>query len=249
MSSPRNLLIILIPIAQTILLSCGVVFENAYLYFAITAFIVSDVFLYFLFPSSISRIAAAMLSAPPILLFISTAAALIFVDNLFATVAVIVSNAIVSGIYLYALPSRLAVAHDDDKSPIPLFIGAFGILIVTLAFMLTLLLFASLYFLDIPLWSSIIPYLVILLSVVSIYLRERAISNVTIIMLVAVTAICLAELIYSLTWLPLSYMPLTALATIAFIILLDALLDSRMKYTLLVSGIVLVLILITSIWV
>ncbi|MBI2483641.1 hypothetical protein HYV71_00450 [Candidatus Uhrbacteria bacterium] len=248
MKQARSLIVIGIPLIQTLLLSIGVIFESYYILCAIAAFVVSDVLLYFLFPSSIARMTGAALSAPPILLFISTAGSLMFVDNGFAIVSVIAGNAIFVGTYLHALPSRLAGLSKDATTTSPIFIGAFGMLLIALVFMLSLLLFALLYFLDIPIWMTMIPYIAISLSVVSIYFHERGLQWSTILILISVAAVCLIEIIYSLTWLPLSYLPMTAFVAIASIVLFDALLDYRMKYTLPAAVIMLVLIMVASIW-
>jgi|GEM_PF-3771363 len=243
----RTILILAIPLIQTVLLFAGVFFENFYLYFAIAAFVLSDALLYFLFPSSLSKKTVTALSAPPIVLYLSTAVAVVFLDNSFAIGMVVAINAIISGIYLHALPSRLE-RQKEQGQPSPIFIGAFAMLVVALACMLSLLLFALLYFLDIPLWMTIVPYLALYLSIMSIYFYERGLQNNQIIILIGIAAVVLAQIIYSLTWLPLSYLPLTAIVTIASVVLLDALLDYRMKHTLLAAAIMLLLILITSIW-
>lgn len=248
MIPPRSFIVFFIPIIQTLLLSIGIYFEYFYLYLAITAFIITDVLLYFLLPTSISRLSAAALSAPPIVLFLSTAGALVFVDNMFAIIAVIMTNALVTGTYLYALPSRLTMLRNETVQPPAIFIGAFGMLIVALAFQLTLILFAFLYFLDIPFWVSILPYLGALLSIVFVYFHERGIQRIHVVMLISIAAVCLAEIIYSLTWLPLAYLPSTALVTIAWIVMMDSLLGYRMKYTLLTACIMLLLIATVSVW-
>ena len=200
----RPLLIALLPLIHiAVFLTLGLT-EHYILWVLPVVFLITDLLLLPLTPPRASWSVRLSTTLPSILLILSSLGLYLFLEDtaLFARVAVIVANALLQGIYLFNLYSYSYRSEHYQERSLSHVSSYMNMLIV---FYSSCLLFASIFFIDIPIWYLIAPFVVIIMGVTTQSLwidgiKIRAQGYLWIAM-----PIIMVELLYVLLWLPSFY--------------------------------------------
>ncbi len=214
-----------IPLIQALFLILAIRFDVYFFHFIILSFVLSDVMLYLFFPAQTSRRDIAKYSFPWILSYLAVASALFFSDTIILSSSVIIAATGVQILYFRAVA---AVLHFPQK-PTVIYSGVFYFLIVFYFFTLSVFLHSLAYFLDVPFWYSILPFLLLFLPMQYAFLSSYTIDPYIKILITAGTAIGATELLYAVSWLPLSYLSSAVITSILYACFLDILVSSLGK--------------------
>ncbi len=241
-----------LPLTQALFLLLAIRFDVYFFHFTILSFLISDVMLYLFFPTHTTTRDRIQYSFQWLLSFLATVGALFFSDTVILSLSII---ACVTAIQIMYFRIVLLTLHSlEERNAV--YSGIFYFLLVVFFFTLSIIVYSSAYFLDMPFWYSIVPFLLLFLPMQYAFLSSYTIDQYTKILITAGTAIGATELLYSISWLPLTYLSSAAITSILYACFLDVLSSSfgqtisrrRLYASIIVAGTVIYLVSVLIRW-
>ncbi len=200
----RPLLILLIPLVHGIILWQLFLMPASVVYLILTLFILTDVMLFSFTPRDMVPTWRFGITWPPLALVVFIAGTFLFLDTSFLLTREIVIgvNALVQGIFLLHLYYYYYRPDRYQERSLQRVTESMNTLIV---FCASAVLFALVFFLDVPIWYMVIPYVWVIgcCSLQTVWIH--GLSAKAHYPIVIAPAILMLELVYALLWLPSIY--------------------------------------------
>jgi hypothetical protein len=210
-----------IPLFNALFLGAAVIFDSYFFHFSILGIIVMDVLLYLYCGHEMRIKEIVRIAGLPFINYLSTAGALFFSNSTLLSALLIASPFILQSAYFIIQRGAASLGTNPPavaQISMLLCIGTF--------FPLSVLFFSLIYFLDLPFWRLILPFLLLAGMAQEAALHSLKIDRYQSALIGLVSAIAITELLYALSWLPLEYIPLASLATLFYALFLDMLVCS-----------------------
>ncbi len=207
---------IIIPLINVVFLGAAIIFDAYFFHFTILAFIIADVLLYLYLPHGIQMKVIMRIAGLPSIYYLATAAALFF------------SNSFVLSIFLLLALFWLQMSYffiqkgvDTIQTKNPVFSQISLLICLGSFFSLSILFFSLIYFLDVPFWYLIIPFLILVLIVQELVFSPLNTDRYIRALIALISAVGLTELLYAISWLPLEYLSLAGVASLLYALYMD----------------------------
>ncbi len=202
MTRIRRSIILLLPAAQTALLALALHFESWFGWLLLAAFVLTDACLTLMTPKGTGRAQIFFVSLPPVGLIAGSFGMLFIVENALLKNTVIGFNAILQMIYLLNMYYHFYRSHYYQERSLLHINGVFQTVVF---FYLAGILFGLHYFLDIPLWYLLPPFLAASLIFFAQYALLHAMGKRQLFLLLTAWALILVESVFVLQYLPTIY--------------------------------------------
>ncbi|MBI4272235.1 hypothetical protein HY621_00065 [Candidatus Uhrbacteria bacterium] len=228
---------IFIPCSNVGFLSAALVYDAYFFHFTILAFIIADVLLYLYLPQGMQMKLVFRIAGLPFLYYLTTAAALFFSNNMFLSLFLLGSLFFLQICYFFIQRGKDTLEKTNSLfSQMSLYI-CYGIF-----FSLSIFFFSLIYFLDVPFWHLVLPFLLIILVAGDAIFFRLGIDQYTRVLISLTSAVSITELLYAISWLPLDYLGMTGVASLLYAVYMDILYSSlreedQLKKKILFSGV------------
>jgi hypothetical protein len=247
-----NIFIFLIPLLQAALLWFGIFFDMYFFYFIVGAFLMSDVLLYLFIPKKMEKIKVFVISFPPLALLLAVGATLFFLEGNTSRLSVIVIHTVLQLLY----GARMVRYIYKEGYPEVFFTETVSTILLASYFFFSFSFYAIIYFLEIPIWYLLGPFLLLtfLFFVLHIWMRGYAIRDH--ILALAAYSVLIMEALLVIRWLPSFYHVNAMLITALYFTIVSIGCGSLKKevsrvqkiLTVILVSVVVVLVMVTTQW-
>ncbi len=220
-----NIFVFLVPILQVVLFQCALFFSAYFVYFIVGAFFMTDIFLYLLIPKKTEKRKIFIISFPPLALLLATSAMLFFLEGHQAQLLVVALHAILQ--ILYAI--RMHRFLFKEGYPEIFFNETVSVVLLVSYFFFSFSFYALVYFLEIPIWYIIAPFLLLtfLFFMVHLWIRGHTIRKHVLVLIVFTVLIMEAMLV--IRWLPSLYHVNAFFITVLYFVIISVGCESLQK--------------------
>ncbi|MEK7648875.1 MAG: hypothetical protein AAB400_03075 [Patescibacteria group bacterium] len=216
MKTVRILLLLFLPVLQTLVLKIGLAFPSHYLAIAFGGVILLDALLTLFFKKNIQRMKIVWYALPALLLYCSAASSLFIVEESYLRNTIIASNALFQWLYLINLYFLL---YKQEQYQVRSYWHITMVLHVISFLNLSILLFGLIYYVEYKLSFLIIPFAIVtaLFFVQQLVIHECDIRQFW--RFTAVQTLIIVESAFAIHWFPTHFIPKAFFLTIPFFLI------------------------------
>lgn len=214
---------VLIPLLNTGFLSAALYFESYFFHFVILGLIVSDVLLSVWVSDHTGVKKLVKIAALPLFGYLITAGALFFSNTLVLSISLIATLCCINIWYFF---NQCRSKETEAPAATGMAYSLYIFYSIHFFFSLSVLFFALLYFLDVPFWHIIIVFLLFSFIPLWYLFNSLYIDRAAQMLIGSVTAVLLTEILYAISWLPLTYVASAGVSSVLFIYFVDTLVCS-----------------------
>lgn len=252
MKKMLSVFVFLIPLAQATLLQCALFFDMYFFYFVGAALFLTDILLYLFIPKKTEKSRVFVLSFPPLALLLATSVLLFFLEGDSIKLLAIGIHTALQLLY----GARMYRFIFKEGYPEIFLTETISLVLLVSYFFFSYSFYTLIYFLEIPIWYIIIPFLLLtfLFFLAHLWILRLTLKDHILVLVAFITLIMEAILI--IRWLPSAYHIHAFFITTLYFIIISIGYGSLQKeisraqkiFTVILSAAMVLLLIVTAQW-